>query len=283
MSNNTIPISVIIPSYTPGSYIYECLDSLRMQTLSYKEFEVVLILNGCKEPYESELKAYAKRYEKVINLSIFQTDTPGVSNARNIGIEKSRGKYVAFIDDDDFVSPQYLAELYTVAKTGVVPISYIVAFTDGQNEAQPYYITDLYEQNETKGICKIMELRGFMSIAYCKLLDRDLIGKRRFDTRFSNGEDVLFMASISNIIKYMKLVPRSAVYYRRLRKNSAVTKPMSMSVRVWKSLSLCMAYIRLYFSHPFSYNPLFFATRILASLRGIFVLYDTYTEINASK
>ncbi len=283
MKDHTLPISVIIPSYQPGSYIYECLDSLRMQTLSHKEFEIILILNGCKDPYEAELRAYAKRYEKIINLRIIQTDTPGVSNARNVGIEESHGKFIAFVDDDDFVSPQYLAELYTVAQTGVVPISYIVAFTDGQNEAMPYYITDLYEQNETKGICKIMELRGFMSITYCKLLSRELIGKRRFNKRFSNGEDVLFMASLSNRIKYMKLVPRSAVYYRRLRKNSAVTKPMSMPVRIQKSLSLSLAYVTLYFKHPFTYSPVFFLTRILASLRGIFVRYDTYQELDSNQ
>lgn len=280
MKQKQLPISVIIPSYKPGGYIYECFDSLRMQTLSYKQFEVLLILNGCSEPYYSELQAYAKEYAKEISLRIIQTHTPGVSNARNIGLEEASGKYVAFIDDDDFVSPQYLAELYAVARIGVVPISYIIAFTDKQNEAQPYYITDLYEQNETQGVCKVMQLRGFMSIVYCKLLERELIGKQRFNTLFSNGEDVLFMTALSNRIKYLKLVPRSAVYYRRLRENSAVTRQMSLGVRAQKSLSLCLAYVLLYLSRPFSYNPVFFATRIMASLRGIFKSYDTYKKGN---
>lgn len=270
------PVSVIIPSYKPGTYIYECLDSLRMQTFSHKKFEVVLILNGCGEPYESELRTYAEHYKKVINIRVIQTDSPGVSNARNLGIEQSTGRYIAFIDDDDFVSPQYLTELYALAVRGVVPISYIVAFTDGQNEAIPYYITDLYERNETQGVCKVMQLRGFMSIVYCKLLERSLIGKNRFSTHFVNGEDCLFMAQLSNHIDKLQLTPRSAVYYRRLRKDSAVTRHMNLLLRIKKSFALVFAYIYIFLKHPFSYNPIFFATRIYASLRGIVRSYDTF-------
>ncbi len=271
-----LPISVIIPSFKPRAYIYECLESLRMQTISQKDFEIILILNGCAEPYESELRAYAKRFEKIITLKIIQTDVKGVSNARNIGLDHAKGKYISFIDDDDFVSPQYLEELYTVAQTGVVPVSYIIAFSDGKNEAQPYFVTDLYEEKETKGICKIMELRGYMSIAYCKILERKLIGRKRFNVHFDNGEDVLFMATISNRIDRMQLVPRSAVYYRRLRQDSAVTQHMSSFTRTKNSLFLSLAYVGVYLSNPFSYNPIFFGTRILAALRGIIKQYDTF-------
>ena len=51
-------ISVIIPTYKPKEYIWECLDSLKSQTFDKKEFEIILILNGCKEPYYSEIDKY---------------------------------------------------------------------------------------------------------------------------------------------------------------------------------------------------------------------------------
>lgn len=51
-------ISVIIPSYKPRDYLFECLDSLSCQTFPHDEFEVVLILNGCKEPYISTINSY---------------------------------------------------------------------------------------------------------------------------------------------------------------------------------------------------------------------------------
>ena len=77
-------ISVIIPSYKPGEYIKECLSSLKRQTLSADDFEIVVVLNGCDAPYQSVLEKYIQE-ENIVNAHVIHTDTPGVSNARNVG------------------------------------------------------------------------------------------------------------------------------------------------------------------------------------------------------
>ena len=51
-------ISVIIPTYKPQVYLWECLDTVYAQTFSKKEFEVILVLNGCNEPYNSQIQEY---------------------------------------------------------------------------------------------------------------------------------------------------------------------------------------------------------------------------------
>ena len=51
-------ISVIIPSYKPQEYLWQCLDSLCSQTFPKEDFELILVLNGCKEPYYEQIKAY---------------------------------------------------------------------------------------------------------------------------------------------------------------------------------------------------------------------------------
>ena len=100
-------ISVIVPSYKPQSYTWECLDSLCNQTIDKSQYEVIVVLNGCNEPYNAVLKQYLDKHPE-INWNYIQTDTPGVSNARNIGIDIAKGEYITFLDDDDFVSPSYL-------------------------------------------------------------------------------------------------------------------------------------------------------------------------------
>lgn len=100
-------ISVIIPTYKPQSYLWECLDSLRNQTFPKSDFEIFLILNGCKDPYQSQIENYLLIHE-ICNLRLIQTDQLGVSNARNIGLDCANGDYITFIDDDDYVSPYYL-------------------------------------------------------------------------------------------------------------------------------------------------------------------------------
>ena len=93
-------ISVIVPTYQPANYLWECLDSLCRQTLAPKEFEVVIVLNGCNEPYFGRIQQYIHAHQNH-NFQLIQTEVGGVSNARNIGIDQSKGEYLAFLDDDD--------------------------------------------------------------------------------------------------------------------------------------------------------------------------------------
>ena len=128
-------ISVIIPTYKPQSYLWECLDSLRCQTFPVDNFEVLLILNGCRDPYQSQIEDYLLK-SGMTNVRIIQTDQAGVSNARNMGLDNAIGDYVAFVDDDDYVSPTYLEELYAKASPDTISLCYPYAFKDGYSEKQ---------------------------------------------------------------------------------------------------------------------------------------------------
>ena len=94
-------ISVIIPSYKPQTYLWECLDSLKNQSFPKEYFEIILVLNGCNEPFYGQISLYLDNNMADYRLHLIQTDQSGVSNARNIGIEKASGDYLTFIDDDD--------------------------------------------------------------------------------------------------------------------------------------------------------------------------------------
>jgi hypothetical protein len=65
----------------------------------------------------------------------------------------------------------------------------------------------------------ILNVKRSFSTGWAKLIDRDIISNKRFDTRFQNGEDSLFMFSISNKIKKVQLSGKDSVYYRRVRKD----------------------------------------------------------------
>lgn len=138
-------ISVIIPTYKPGDYIYECLDSLRQQTIDKESFEVLLVLNGCCEPWRSRLTEYVELNVQLPHFRLFQTDTAGVSNARNIGMVEASGEYIAFVDDDDFLSPSYLEGLRAASSPTCVGLSNTVGFNDGDGAIIPdYYLSREY-------------------------------------------------------------------------------------------------------------------------------------------
>ena len=101
-------ISVIVPIHrVEASYLKQCLNSLCAQTL--KEFEVLLILN---DSTHSEKKVVEKFHVDDIRFKLFETDIADVSTARNIGLEHAQGKYITFLDCDDWFSENALQILF---------------------------------------------------------------------------------------------------------------------------------------------------------------------------
>ncbi|MEG1916824.1 MAG: glycosyltransferase family 2 protein [Muribaculaceae bacterium] len=262
---NAIDISVIIPTYKPAAYIWECLDSIKNQTFDRRRFEIIIILNGCDAPFREQIQQYIHQKLADYNICFLQTDTAGVSNARNLGLDMAQGEYIGFIDDDDYVSPSYLEELYQVASDGSTPISYTLAKYDSTGEIKPFYVTRLFDRNYGKGSRKITSVRSFFSGPCVKLVRRSAIGKRRFDVNLANGEDGLFMFEISDAIDRISLTSKNAIYYRRYRENSAISRKLTMSLHLYLILQYCTVY-----SHNIkAYNFVFFLSRIIASLRNI--------------
>lgn len=264
-------ISVIVPTYKPKDYLWECLDSLVAQTFPAGEWELLLVLNGCCEPWRTQIEQYIGSKMQGMNVEFVQTDTPGVSNARNIALDRVRGEYVTFIDDDDYVSPQYLEELLKAASPDTVSLCYPYAFDDGHPEVQrKYSITDAYEYCAQHGCGRLSsKVRKFFSGPCMKLIPMSFIQERRYDVRFANGEDSLFMFLISDRIKRTALASRTAVYYRRYRENSAVTRKRSFFNMLRNCILSICCYFSIYLLNPFKYDFVFFIQRVLASIKSI--------------
>ena len=263
-------ISVIIPTYHPKAYIWECLQSLAEQTLAAEQFEVIVVLNGCSEPYYSQIQQFVVEHMPTLQVQLIQTDQGGVSNARNIGIDAARGNYIAFIDDDDYVSTTYLEEMLSLTTGDNIVICYPYAFNDEHPEQQlPYRITDAYNQCVGKGNISINSMaRKFFSGPCMKLIPATYIGEKRFDLRFKNGEDSLFMFLLSDKFKTLTFTSKNAIYYRRYRMGSA-SFSLNFFQRLKNSIRLSNAYTRIYFANIKQYNFNFYITRIMGSIRSI--------------
>lgn len=261
-------ISVIVPTYKPQAYLWECLDSIYNQTFPKNEYELILVLNGCNEPYNSQIKEWFSKHSD-LQVQYFQTDEGGVSNARNIALDNSKGDYLTFIDDDDLISPFYLQELYDTVAPDVVSLCYPYAFNDGVIEKQlPYGITYAYDYYmEHKCTSLSSKVRKFFSGPWMKLIPMSFIQDRRFDVRFKNGEDSLFMFLISDKIKKVAFTSKDATYYRRYRDNSAYTRGKTKREIISNKMSMIKAYISIYLKKPQKYSLLFFITRLLGTLR----------------
>lgn len=268
-------ISVIIPTYNPQAYLWECLNSLWSQTLDKNSYEVILVLNGCKEPYHSKIIEWKEKHSE-LSLKYIQTDVGGVSNARNLALDAISGEYVTFLDDDDFFSKATLKRLSEKANSKDVIIFKPLAFRDGTHEYFSYSRTQEYDENKNKGSIPFFKVRKNFGGPVMKLFPREIIGDRRYNLSFKNGEDSLFMFLISDRMQNVQFADEDAVYYRRIRSNSAATVSKSLKTVFLNSLNLSYEYTKIYFSNFRDYNFSFYFTRLLGSIKA-FLYYKKET------
>lgn len=261
-------ISIIVPTYKPQAYLWECLDSIYNQTFPKSDYEVLLVLNGCNEPYSVKITEWLSKHSD-LQVQYVQTDKGGVSNARNIALDNAKGDFITFIDDDDLISPVYLQELYENASPDTISLCYPYAFNDGKREIQlPYGITDAYSYCiEHKCNKLVSRVRKYFSGPCMKLIPMSFIQDRRYDVRFKNGEDSLFMFLISDKINKIAFTSKDAIYYRRYRDNSACTRSKTKREIIANKINVIKAYISIYLRKPQKYSLFFLITRLLGALR----------------
>lgn len=260
-------VSVIIPTYKPQNYLVTCLDSLCNQSFPRERYEIVIVLNGCKEPYEGRIKNYIKQHDR-LNVQFIQLDVGNVSNARNKGLDIAKGDFITFVDDDDYVSATYIEELFIKASRNIISLCYPLSFIDGTSNFEKYSITYNYLSVVCNGVQPFNNAKKFFSGPVYKLIHRDIIGERRFDKRFKNGEDSLFMFLISDRMINVDFTSKDAVYYRRIRNGSA-TRSIGFIKKVRAGVKYLLALHEIYWSSPSKYNLSFFLTRNLGAIHAM--------------
>lgn len=257
-------ISIIIPTYKPDYYIRECLKSLKEQTLTSDMFEIIIILNGCNEPYYTFISNIINHDMEGYNIRLIQLNKAGVSNARNIGINNSIGEYLCFIDDDDIVSSNYLEELLSVSSKECIGCANSYSFTENTNKIFKNFLSRKFLKCKDKSYTQF-SYRGHLSPPVSKLIHRNIIGNIRFKTNLLYSEDSVFCFELVPYINKMKLTSDSCIYYIRNRKNSATRIKISIKKYFPQYLRALGYYILFYFRNPLKYEFLFFISRLVAA------------------
>jgi glycosyltransferase involved in cell wall biosynthesis len=262
-------ISVIIPTYQPEEYLQECLDSLQRQTYAKELFEIIIVLNGLKFPYFTEINAFIER-KKDLNIRLFYSETAGASHARNIGIDHAQGEYICFIDDDDFVSESYLSGLMELVSSDAIVVSNCKTLKDRVYGYGEDYLSKVFIKNRNTRSTNVFRLRSFFSSACFKIIPKTVISDSRFNCKFSRGEDTLFMFLISKRIKHVYLSSTETIYYRRVRENSLFRKKQTLQEKATNAIKSINELLKIYRRTPRQYNFLLMLSRIVASGLSIF-------------
>ena len=112
LSINFIPkVSIIVPVFNPGSLLYQCLDSIKNQSL--KEIEIICVNDGSSDNSKSILDEYARNDKR---FKVYHQENRGAGFSRNKALEKVTGEFTIFVDSDDWIEADMCKKLYNHAK-----------------------------------------------------------------------------------------------------------------------------------------------------------------------
>jgi glycosyltransferase involved in cell wall biosynthesis len=218
-------ISIIVPVYNTQDYLAECLDSILAQT--FIDFEVLCVNDGSTDASASILAQYAADDQR---LTVVSQVNQGAGVARNAGIDLARGKYIIFLDSDDWSEPTFLAKLYARAEQTGSDITICIA---------RQYNQPLGEYTANRGIAKTeiqkqdtWSLRDFpknfyglvSTLPFIKLYRREFLIKHgiRFEGS-RTADDVYFYLTSMGAANKISFVFEPLVNYRIFRPDGALT------------------------------------------------------------
>lgn len=241
-------VSIIVPVYNVEKYIAKCLDSLVNQTLD--DIEVIVVNDGSPDNSQKIIDEYVENYPKIVKS--FVKKNGGQGSARNLGIKKSSGDYLAFVDSDDYVDLNMYKLLYEKAIDSDSDIVMCGRY-DENEETHELISFDVVMKDDNP---KINAYYDQMSPC-TKLFKRSLIVDN--DILFPDGiwyEDVVFcLKAISMTDKIGYLNKR--LYYYLTRNGSIMNNDNSKkNLDVLKALDLAKEYMlknNVYDDELFSY------------------------------
>lgn len=217
-------VSVIIPVYNVGEYIVKTMESLIDQT--FKDFELILVNDGSRD----NSIAYAETALKnsTVNYKVINKDNEGVSKARNKGIEEATGKYLYFLDGDDYIDKSFLEKMYHCAEkeeAQVVFCGYTHMNASGQQESTLLKVHKYLEKpiSGVEAAAKMLNNEIWIS-AISGFYLREFIMENNisFQSDIKFGEDTIFAVKALANAKLVASVNEPLAFY--VRRNTSVTK-----------------------------------------------------------
>lgn len=265
--NTNLPlVSIIIPCFNSENYIAECLNSVLAQ--DYKNLEVIVVDDGSQDDSLNIIKSYT-------NIQLYTQKNSGACVARNLGLSKSRGKYIKFLDSDDFLEPSIIKKQVDLAEQldedRIVYGDYYL-FRNYQKNYENVY---LEEANQT-ALLILGDILTSTPLHRKWMLDK----VKGFDERFKNGQEWNLHVRLSSegfIFHHQKL----AIYNYRIHQDPnriSVKKSNDTNRQLYEALKLEMTQERLGSSYRGDIN-FAFAKKYWIIARTLYRLGDKNTSL----
>lgn len=238
-------VSIIIPVYNLADYLPQCLDSVRGQ--SYENIQVLLVNDGSTDASLAVCQEYVRRDSR---FQLIDKANSGVSDSRNQALDRAEGKYIQFLDGDDWLAPDATGTLVHAAEsTGAdLVLAHFYRVADERMAPRGHIKKEcvLTRQEFAEEMMKA-PANYYYGVLWNKLYRRSIIDSRRlrFDSQVNWCEDFLFNLEYIERVRLVSAIPRPIYYYRK-RENSLVTSQASLRRTIAMKIQTFDSYKELY-------------------------------------
>ena len=214
-------ISVVVPVYNVEKYLNKCVDSIINQT--YKKLEIILVDDGSSDTSGEKCDEYLKKDSRI---KVYHKKNGGLSDARNYGIDKANGKYIGFVDSDDFIKDDMYAKLYNAIKIYDADVS-MCRVIDCYGEIPPIDNSNVQTilLNSHDAIKKVMEAEDISVHAVSKLYKRKIFDDIKFEKDRTTEDGIIMIELLDKCSKIAYV--NSIEYFYIHRKNSITSRKFS--------------------------------------------------------
>lgn len=210
-------ISIIIPIYNSKKYLGTCIESIIKQ--SYQNLEILLINDGSTDGSADLCDMYAAQDSRI---KVIHKQNGGVSSARNKGLASAQGKYITFVDSDDFVDPGYVFEMHA----NIIEHNSDLAFCKYAKivDSKTIYIEEpipsclkvnLQNPAFVRFIHRFFDYKQNIFGSSCRLLFKKELAKSLcFDSDIKTCEDLIFLVNLMLEAKRISCVNKHLYFYR---------------------------------------------------------------------
>lgn len=169
-------VSIIVPVYkVPEQYLRKCIESVTAQTL--RDIEILLVDDGSPDQCGDICDDYAKIDSRI---RVLHQRNKGLSSARNCGCKSAYGKWIMFVDGDDWIDPEMCESMYSIGEAKQVQLVMCGTMKDYGKSATEYkfYLEDgkVYQGTDCRWLQQqLLVYNGNIAVAYSKLIDRKLL------------------------------------------------------------------------------------------------------------
>lgn len=215
-------LSVIVPVYNTERYVEKCLESIAKQTM--KDLEIIIVNDGSEDNSETVIKQWIEKNNRTISIKYIKKKNGGLSDARNYGVREAEGKYISFVDSDDYIDKDLYENLKQYMEENIDLIKFKMKTVNEQGEIIEKLDGPIFEEcTGEEAFEELCSFEKYIDPACIYLYKREFFIKNKFQYELGTYHEDFGLTPLI-MINAKSFISVKEYGYNYLQSNNSITR-----------------------------------------------------------